>query len=63
MRYRPLIPDNIKHWKVFEDGKHLCRFLGLVEEFKTSTMFKKIKGQNNMKENKKQEHREKKQAS
>jgi hypothetical protein len=27
IRYRPSIPDNIKHWKVFEDDLKIKKFL------------------------------------
>ena len=33
MRYRPSIPDNIKHWQVFEDEEQMKRFLDTVGEF------------------------------
>jgi ribonuclease HI len=33
IRYRPLVPDNVKHWKVFEDDSELERFLQSVDEF------------------------------
>jgi ribonuclease HI len=33
VRYRPSIPDNVKHWKVFEDDLEVKRFLETVEEF------------------------------
>ena len=33
MRYRPSIPDNIKHWQVFEDEEKMKRFLEIVGEF------------------------------
>jgi hypothetical protein len=33
IRYRPSIPDNIKHWKVFEDDLKIIRFIELVDEF------------------------------
>ena len=29
----PSIPDNIKYWQVFEDGKEIQKFLECVEEF------------------------------
>ena len=32
-RYRPSIPDNIKHWQVFEDEEKMNRFLETVGEF------------------------------
>jgi hypothetical protein len=27
IRYRPSVPDNIKHWKVFEDDLEIKKFL------------------------------------
>jgi len=36
MRYKPSIPDNIKHWQVFEDVQQLWCFLELAEEFSTT---------------------------
>jgi hypothetical protein len=33
IRYRPSVPDNIKHWKVFEDDLEIRRFLESVDEF------------------------------
>jgi hypothetical protein len=33
IRYRPSVPDNVKHWKVFEDDSKLERFLQSVDEF------------------------------
>ena len=33
VRYRPSIPDNIKHWQVFEDEEQMKRFLETLGEF------------------------------
>jgi ribonuclease HI len=33
VKYRPSIPDNVKHWKVFEDDLEIKIFLETVEEF------------------------------
>jgi ribonuclease HI len=33
IRYRPSVPDNIKHWKVFEDDLEIKKFLQSVDEF------------------------------
>ena len=33
IRYRPSVPDNIKHWKVFEDDLEIKKFLESVDEF------------------------------
>ena len=33
VKYRPSIPDNVKHWKVFEDDIEIKRFLESVDEF------------------------------
>lgn len=27
VKYKPSIPDNLKHWKIFEDDEHLKYFL------------------------------------
>jgi ribonuclease HI len=35
VKYRPSIPDNVKHWKVFEDDLEIKRFLETVDEFST----------------------------
>jgi hypothetical protein len=32
-RYRPSVPDNIKHWKVFKDDLEIKKFLQSVDEF------------------------------
>jgi hypothetical protein len=33
VKYRPSIPNNVKHWKVFEDDLEIKRFLETVDEF------------------------------
>ena len=33
VKYRPSIPDNVKHWKVFEDDLEIKRFIEIVGEF------------------------------
>jgi len=33
IRYRPPVPDNIKHWKVFEDDLEIKKFLQSVDDF------------------------------
>jgi ribonuclease HI len=33
IQYRTFVPDNIKHWKVFEDDLEIKRFIESVEEF------------------------------
>jgi ribonuclease HI len=33
IKYRPSIPDNVKHWKVFEDDIEIKKFLETVDEF------------------------------
>jgi hypothetical protein len=35
VKYRPSIPNNVKHWKVFEDDLEIRRFLETVDEFYT----------------------------
>jgi hypothetical protein len=33
IRYRPSIPDNVKHWEVFEDDIEIRKFLDTIDEF------------------------------
>jgi hypothetical protein len=33
IRYRPSVPNNIRHWKVFEDDIEIRKFLKSVDEF------------------------------
>jgi hypothetical protein len=33
VKYRPSIPDNVKHWKVFKDDLKIEKLLETVEEF------------------------------
>jgi hypothetical protein len=33
VKYRPSIPDNVKHWKVFKDDLEIKKFLETIEEF------------------------------
>jgi hypothetical protein len=33
MRHRPSIPNNIQHWKVFEDDKQIKKFLEMIDKF------------------------------
>jgi ribonuclease HI len=37
VNYRPSVPDNVKHWKVFEDDLEIKRFLETVDEFFCTT--------------------------
>ena len=39
MRYRPSIPDNIKHWQVFEDEEQMKRFRETVGEFSNMEIY------------------------
>jgi hypothetical protein len=32
LKYRPSIPDNVKHWKVFEDDLEIKKFLETMDE-------------------------------
>ena len=43
VRHRPSIPDNVDHWKVFEDDEQINRFLQMSSEFENLTI-----DQNNM---------------
>ena len=36
IKYRPSIPDNIKHWHVFEDDQQVQKFLECIDEFSES---------------------------
>lgn len=38
VKYRPSIPDNVKHWQVLEDDEHVKRFIEVVGEFANSTI-------------------------
>jgi len=33
MKYRPSLPDNVQHWKVFDDDDEVNRFLQVIGEF------------------------------
>ena len=33
MKYRPSIPDSIKHWQVFDNDKEIEWFLQVIDEF------------------------------
>ena len=33
VKYRPVVPDNIKYWQVFEDDKQIESFLKMENEF------------------------------
>lgn len=33
MRHMPSVPDNIKHWQVFEDDQQIHKFLTTIEDF------------------------------
>jgi hypothetical protein len=33
IRYRPSVPDNVKHWKVFEDDQEIEKFLQSISDF------------------------------
>ena len=33
MKYTPSLPDNVQHWKFFEDDDELNRFLQVIDEF------------------------------
>jgi hypothetical protein len=33
IKYRPSVPDNVKHWKVFEDDREIEKFLQSIDEF------------------------------
>ena len=33
VKHKPLIPDNVDHWKVFDDDNQINRFMEISEEF------------------------------
>ena len=33
MKYRPSLPDNVHHWKVFNDDDEINRFLQVIDEY------------------------------
>ena len=33
VKHRPTIPDNVDHWKVFEDAEQISRFMEMSGEF------------------------------
>jgi ribonuclease HI len=33
IRYRPSVPDNVKHWKVFKDDQEIEKFLQSIDDF------------------------------
>jgi hypothetical protein len=35
IKYRPSVPDNVKHWKVFEDDQEIKNFLQSIDNFST----------------------------
>jgi len=35
IKYRPSVPDNVKHWRVFEDDQEIEKFLQSIDEFST----------------------------
>jgi hypothetical protein len=39
VKYRPFVPDNVKHLKVFEDDLEIKRFLETVDEFYASHIY------------------------
>jgi ribonuclease HI/uncharacterized small protein (DUF1192 family) len=36
IRYRPSVPDNVKHWRVFEDDQEIEKFLQSIDHFSAS---------------------------
>jgi hypothetical protein len=47
VKYMPSIPDNVKHWKVFEDDLEIKRFLEIVEEFSALHIDQDLDDENN----------------
>ena len=33
INFRPSVPDNIEHWKIFEDDKQILKFINNINEF------------------------------
>jgi len=46
MRYRSSIPNNVKHWKVFEYDQQIYKFLEMVDEFPTNHIDKENENDN-----------------
>ena len=42
LRHRPSIPDNVKHWHVFEDDEHINQFLMMVGNFEDTQIIQKL---------------------
>ena len=38
VQHRPIVPDNIKYWQVFDDDKHIERFLEGTNEFTNTSI-------------------------
>ena len=36
VKHRPSIPNNVRHWQVFEDDKQIERFLQIAREFENT---------------------------
>jgi ribonuclease HI len=36
IRYRPSVPDNVRHWRVFEDDQEIEKFLQSIDDFSAS---------------------------
>ena len=33
IRHRPSVPDNVKHWQVFDDDEQIKQFLAMIGNF------------------------------
>jgi hypothetical protein len=38
VKHKPIVPDNIKYWKIFKDDKQVERFLQMSDEFANSNI-------------------------
>jgi hypothetical protein len=47
VKYRPYVPDNVKHWKVFEDDLELKTFLEYVDELSALHIYQDHDSENN----------------
>ena len=52
LRYRSSIPDNVKHWQVFEDDEKINQFLTMIGNFEDSQIDLEVdeSGQSDMSE-------------
>jgi hypothetical protein len=44
--FRPLVPDNVDHWKIFDDDKQVIKFVNNIQEFSYFHISEKEEGCN-----------------